>query len=204
MAATVQVAESLSQVQPRIMQTSTSKKLSRMCTKEDEPRLWLCVSLGDCPGTCSKAVFAAKDLSKTCPLSRWDAWSSSKLELLRLVPELKQCCGGCVLLQTYLDCCQPGAGPWHFQQGRSAGSPSAPAAPSCSPHAAPSTAPLLRLLLRVQRWHLQDTPVCWTGQSGTAAPGSQHIFLPQPGVSTGFCTVHRDKGCNKSETLPFH
>lgn len=61
-----------------------------MCTKEDEPWLWLCVSLGACPGTCSKAVFAAKDLSKTCPWSWWDAWSSSKLELLRLVPELKQ------------------------------------------------------------------------------------------------------------------
>lgn len=38
------------------------KPVSRVCIKEDEPQLWLCVSLRDCPAMCSKAVFAAKGL----------------------------------------------------------------------------------------------------------------------------------------------
>lgn len=79
-AATLQVAKSLSQVQPRITQTSAGKHLwaeprRRMCVKK-QLRLWLCVSWGAAmpreAGPCSL------QRGYTCPLCWWDA--SSRLQ----------------------------------------------------------------------------------------------------------------------------
>lgn len=149
--------------------------------------LTLCL-LRDCPATCSKAVFAAEGLHLSPALEgclvQAANQSSSGLYLRwsSAVVAVSQC------RHTRSAASQPALGrDTSSREGvQAAPLPQRGTSPLLFLPRCPKHCSQQKLSLRVQRRHLQDTRVCWTGRSGTAAPGSQEVFLPQPSGSARF------------------
>lgn len=210
MAATVQVAESFSQVQPRIMQTSASKSLWAGCASRRMNHGFDCISLGDCPATCSKAVCAAKGLPLSSLLVGCLVQAVDESSLGLHPSKALLCC--CVSLQTCLFCCQPATAGPSRERGLAApvpqrGTSSLLLLPRC-----PSTAPLQKLWLRVQCRHLWDTRAVGLATVGLLLLAAR-VFASHSQVGPqGFCKMHCDKKWSfdkdvlekKNETLPFY
>lgn len=126
MAAAVQVAESLSEVQPRIMQTSAGKNLWARCGSRRRSCGFDTVSPEGLPCHVKQGRACCRGVKLVLCVGGM-LNPGCKIELLRLLPGAKRCCGGCLSMQTCLFCQQPAAG-WSVIPTNRGGVQAAPSA----------------------------------------------------------------------------